>query len=85
MYKLILEKAKYHEEFECTFESDINDIAKSIPELLPDVAECGVFIFENEIQFQSQLSEKEIKNLLKDLFVHHFDSVRFSSLEFMNS
>lgn len=80
MYKLVLERAPNCDEPNHIFESDINDIAGSIAELLPDIAEDSVKINGNELVFNSSLPLRVVKELLKDVFAYHINSVRVVSL-----
>lgn len=77
MYKFVLEKAPNLDEDEEIFISDIADIAVSIKEII----KSPVKVVSNEIFFESNLTEAEIKYFLKDIFSQHFDHVRYVSLE----
>lgn len=81
MYKLKVKMAPDFDDSEEIFESDIRDIANSIPALLSDVEENMVEISGCVISFESSLSKEEIKKLLKDVFSYHFDNVRYESLD----
>jgi len=80
MYKLKVEKVPNSDVSVERYESDIQDIANTIPDKLSDVNDDGVSINGNVLYFESSLEEPEIKTLLKDTFSYHVDNLRFSSL-----
>ncbi len=80
MYNLEVKKAPDSDSEVEIYESDIQDIANTIPDALDDVVDNGVTINGNILSFESSLSEKDIKDLLKNIFSYHFDSVRFVKL-----
>jgi len=80
MYKLEVEKAPNSDVEVETYESDIQDIANTIPDILDDVSDDGVTINGNVLSFKSSLNEKEIKDSLENIFSYHFDSIRFVDL-----
>ncbi len=80
MYTLKLRKASSFDEAEHIYESDVLDIVNSISNVIPDVDEDSIERNGNTVLFHSELSEREIKDCLKQVFSHHFDNVRFVSL-----
>ncbi len=80
MYKLKIEKAPNSDVSVERYESDIQDIANTIPDKLSDVSDDGVSIKGNVLCFESSLGEQEIKELLKKTFSYHIDNMRFISL-----
>lgn len=77
MYKFVLEKAPNFDESEELYSSSIADIATTIEEIF----KSSVKTINSEIFFESNLTEAEIKDKLRDTFSHHFDHVRYLSLE----
>ena len=80
MYKLEFEKAPNTDVNIERYQSDIQDIANTIPDKLVDVDDDGVSINGNTLSFESSLSKREIKDSLEKTLSYHASSVRFVEL-----
>ncbi len=78
MHKIVVEKSPNFDDLENDFASDVSGIVRS----LEDLCECTILISNDykQIDIDSKLDEKEIKQLAKPLFSYHFDTVRFVSI-----
>lgn len=80
MYILKVKKSPDFDDEEERYRSDVNDIVISIADKLLDVDIDAIEVKGDEILFNSDLTEKNIKKLLKGVFSFHFENVRFVSL-----
>lgn len=83
MFKLIIDKSPNFDDPDYIFESDIAVIVEALKN--KNIAKNGIVDnLENSLIFESNLTTKEIKELLKENFSDLFENIRFKSLQNIN-
>ena len=70
-YRFSVTRSDYYDFDQNHYRSNIQDVANSIPDIIPDVVEGAVTVEEICIFFQSFLKERNILDLMKSKFIDH--------------